>query len=70
MTLGSLVNHRLLNLPFNPIIIALGVVAINFTLLLPYSREAFGGVVACLIAIFSELLTPRVSVDSLTNNES
>jgi len=68
--LGSLVNHPLLNLAFNPVIIALGVVAVNFALLLPYSREAFGGVVACLIAMFSELLTPRSSGDPLTNNES
>ena len=59
MRLGSLLNHPLLNLPFNPVIIVLGVVAVNFALLLPYSREAVGGVVACLIAIFSELLTPR-----------
>ena len=59
MRLGSLVNHPFLNLPFNPVIIVLGVVAANFALLLPYSREVFGGVVACLIATFSELLTPQ-----------
>ena len=43
----------LLNQSFNPVIIALGVVAINFALLLPYFPDlGFAGLAACLIAIF------------------